>query len=104
MQTGNAAVKLFVLELCKMYCSGYYTAMYQSITENLSYEKTLMHWEIPINRNDFYAYRRRIVAEIRNQKEKEQMEELKKEIIELLEKADERKIRLVLEFVRGLLK
>lgn len=58
--------KIEILEICHDVNSDIAGLLFDSITNGMSYEKLDRKYNVPYMKNDFYAYRRKAIAQIYN--------------------------------------
>lgn len=56
--------KILILDICHSVNSDIAGLLFDSVTKRLSYEKLDRRYNVPYMKNDFYAYRRKVIAEI----------------------------------------
>lgn len=56
--------KILILDICHSVNTDIAGLLFDSITNRLSYEKLDRKYGVPYMKNDFYAYRRKVMAEI----------------------------------------
>lgn len=63
-RNSDLSEKIEILEICHRVNSDIAGLLFDSITNRLSYEKLDRKYNVPYMKNDFYAYRRKAMAEI----------------------------------------
>ena len=56
--------KITILDICHEVNTDIAGLLFDSVTKRLSYEKLDRRYGVPYMKNDFYAYRRKVIAEI----------------------------------------
>lgn len=63
-RNSDLSEKILILDICHSVNSDIAGLLFDSITKRLSYEKLDRKYTVPYMKNDFYAYRRKAMAEI----------------------------------------
>lgn len=64
-QTANVEDRLILLQCAISSAPGLEVEIYESLVENIGYDKLSKRRNIPIKRDDFYGYQRKVIDEYR---------------------------------------